>query len=125
MSRLNCTLLVFIPLHRSISKLQEPFFPMNIGNYWVSSSSNPSFKNDTVKITHSKTVDLGIGYYMNAELWIERNDSIYIFQHTRGGGEFSALQYFPYDKELGIWGFYWRGYVDKSNCIKNSGYLYS
>src|SRR3569832_78144 len=77
----------------------ESFIPLKIGNYWVYSSSIPSDKLDTVKITKERTVELGKGYYINNQLWVEKNDSVYIFQSGRGGTEFPTLQYFPSERE--------------------------
>jgi hypothetical protein len=85
---------------QNINNRSSQFIPLEIGNYWVYSSSEYPHRSDTIKITREKIIGSETGYYYNGNLWLERNDTLFEFQSQRNGYEFPTVQYFPSDKTI-------------------------
>lgn len=98
----NLLLLAFFPFTIS-GQTQKPmryFIPMNVGNYWVYSSDKEK-KLDTIKIIKTKVIGRDMAYVYNTSAsWMERNDSVFLFQSQRTQSEFPCLEYFPYEGYL-------------------------
>lgn len=82
------------------NKAKGSFIPMKVGNYWVYASDKQN-KLDTVKIVEKIMIGSDSAYVYNTGAhWMEKNDSVYLFQTQRTRIEFPTLQYFPHEQYL-------------------------